>query len=231
MLILFDVDATLITSHRAGVHAMGAAGRALFGDGFDEHRVEYAGRLDPLIIADLLVAHGQASGPAEVDRFREAYGAHLPAAVEGQAKACPGVFELLDALEAAAPAPTLALLTGNYPETGRIKLEAAGVGVDRFAIHVWGCDSPHVPPARSHLPPVALERYRAHAQRELEAGDVTVIGDTPHDVACARDNGMRSIGVATGLFSRGQLAESGADLAVDDLTDTEGIMRWIMGKA
>ena len=66
MLILFDVDATLITTSRTGIQAMGLAGRAAFGDSFDEHRVEYAGRLDPLIIADLLTAALARARPGSV---------------------------------------------------------------------------------------------------------------------------------------------------------------------
>ncbi|MBL0927391.1 MAG: HAD hydrolase-like protein [Phycisphaerales bacterium] len=232
-LVLFDIDATLITTSRTGIKAMGVAGRALFGEGFDENRVEYAGRLDPLIIADLLAAHGLPVTAEHTHRFRDLYRHHLQSLLQahpGSAKPCPGVPELLDRL-AREPSVTLGLLTGNFPETGDIKLRASGVDPGRFAIHVWGSDSPHSPPARDHLPPVGMTRYRERTGRELPARRVTVIGDTPHDIRCAKVHGCRSIGVATGHFSREELARSGADLAVDTLADTEAVARWLTDHA
>jgi phosphoglycolate phosphatase len=93
---------------------------------------------------------------------------------------------------------------------------------------VWGDESPHHPPLREHLPPVGLERYRRHTGRELEPRRATVIGDTPHDVRCARVHGCRSLGVATGSFRVDALREAGADLALDDLSDTERVLNWLV---
>lgn len=233
MLVLFDVDATLITTSRVGVMAMGRAGRQLFGPSFDENVVEYAGRLDPLIIVDLLRAHKADEGQAAIDGFRAAYREHLTTLLgdwEGKASPCPGIPELLDELERQ-PGVTMGLLTGNYPETGAIKLRACGIEPERFPIRVWGDESPVSPPARTHLPPVGMERYRRAHGRGLEAADVTIIGDTPHDIACARAHGCRSIGVATGRYTVAELAESGADLAAQDLTDTKGVVQWLTHRA
>lgn len=226
MLLLFDVDATLITTSRLGIRAMGDAGREIFGPGFDEHRVEYAGRLDPLIIGDLLRAHGQPTTPEQVTRFRDGYRSHLSRLLGEQntARVCPGVPQLLDALFADSGL-AVGLLTGNYPETGRIKLDAAGIEVDRFHLHIWGCDSPFDPPARDHLPGVALDRYHQRYERRADPRRVWIIGDTPHDIACARAQGCRSLGVATGLFSPEELARCGADHVVPDLSATEDIVR------
>lgn len=229
MLILFDIDATLITTARCGIEAMGLAGRALFGPSFDEGKVTYAGRLDPLIIRELLDAHGQPSTAADIGRFRDAYREHLTALFGNgwHARACPGVHELLGALDGA-PGLTLGLLTGNYPETGAIKLRACGVDPDRFRVRVWGDDSPHDPPARDHLPPVAFRRFEEALGRRVEPGRVTIIGDTPHDIGCARAHGCRSLGVATGQFSVDDLTRAGADRAVRTLESTQEIAAWLM---
>jgi phosphoglycolate phosphatase len=228
MLILFDIDATLITTSRTGIWAMGEAGRELLGPHFDESVVEYAGRLDPLIIGELLTAHGQAPTPAARETFRQAYKRHLEAKVHlpGLAKACPGVPELLDALAVRADV-TLGLLTGNFPETGAIKLRASGVDPERFSIAAWGNDSPHDPPARDHLPPVAMGRFRAKYGRAIEPERVTIIGDTPHDIRCAHAHGCRALGVATGQFTVEKLVRAGADHAVDDLSDTDEVLAWL----
>lgn len=229
MLILFDIDATLITTARAGIRAMGEAGRALFGPSFDESRAEYAGRLDPLIMHDLLAAHGQPADAAAIARFRAAYKRHLEALLEngGRARPCPGVIELLERLAHESSA-ALGLLTGNFPETGALKLTAGGVDPSRFEIRVWGEDSPHDPPAREHLPPVAMARYRARFGRAIDAARVTIVGDTPHDVSCGKAHGCRVLAVATGHFTSEELSRAGADLAVRDLSDTETIARWLL---
>jgi len=229
VLVLFDIDATLLTTLRAGVLAMGDAGRECFDESFDESRVEYAGRLDPLIVVDLLRVHGLPAGPDEVDAFRSAYAGRLESrlAEPGRAQPLPGVTDLLDALDAE-DAVTLGLLTGNFPETGALKLRAAGLDPDRFAVRVWGCDSTHDPPAREHLPGIAIDRHAELVGARLPGDRVVVIGDTIHDIACARAHGCRSIGTATGAFARQTLADAGASLAVNDLSDTKALVLWIL---
>lgn len=226
MLILFDVDATLITTSRTGIQAMGLAGRAAYGENFDEHRVEYAGRLDPLIIADLLAAHDQPITPESVEAFRAGYREHLSKLVvqPGMARPCPGVLELLDALDSAADF-TLGLLTGNYPDTGAIKLRAAGIDPERFSIAVWGDDSPHDPPAREHLPAIGMARFTERYGREISGEQILIIGDTPHDVSCARAHGCRVLAVGTGKHGREDLSH--ADAFLPDLSATEEVVKWI----
>lgn len=229
MLILFDIDSTLITTGGVGVRAMGNAGRGRFGPTFDERRVEYAGRLDPLIIADLLRAHDIEVTPESIDAFRSDYGRELDALFQdnpGIGAPCPGVPTLLDAL-AHLPDATLGLLTGNFPETGAAKLIACGLDPERFAVRVWASDATQNPPARDHLPPVAMSRYEALRGPPIPSTSVVIIGDTPHDIACARAHGCRSLGVATGRFSRTDLEDAGADIALDTLAQTDFIVRWI----
>lgn len=230
MLLLFDVDATLITTSRVGIDAMGRHGRETVGDHFDEHTVEYAGRIDPLIIRDLLLAHEIEPTRERIDAFRLGYKAHLtdllnPLNGASPAKPCPGVPELLDAIEAI-KGVTLGLLTGNFPETGAAKLTAAGIDIARFDVRVWGNDSPHDPPSRDHLPGVALQRFHERAGEPIDPSHVTIIGDTPHDVACARAHGCRALAVATGKFGVDELAT--ADRAVPDLSATSDVVAWLM---
>lgn len=227
MLILFDIDGTLLTTRRAGARAMGDAGRDLFGPDFREDGVEYAGRLDPLILADLLAANGRTARDDDLERFRTIYTRrlHERLAEPGWAKAMPGAGELLDALAAADA--TIGLLTGNFPETGETKLRAAGFDPDVFRVNVWGCDSPHHPPAREHLPEVAIRRGSETIGRDIAASEITIVGDTVHDIACAKAHGCRALGVATGRFTRSTLRAAGADLAASDLTDTASLARWL----
>lgn len=229
MLILFDIDATLLRTEGAGVRAMVEAGRELFGPRFSAEGVEVSGRLDTLIIPDMLRRAGAPPTPANVAAVRREYARRLEADLSrpGVRTALPGVLDLLAALVARGPA--LGLLTGNFEETGSIKLRAYGIDPSRFHVNVWADDSPHDPPSRDHLPPVAFDRYRSRFGRPVAPQSVTIIGDTPHDVRCAKIHGCRSLAVATGKFSQEVLAAAGADRTVPDLSSTDDLARWLIG--
>lgn len=234
LLILFDIDATLLKTGGAGMLALADAGQRLYGAGFSVDGVPFAGRLDPLIVGDLLVRNGVQPTTEHRASMRRGYREALEArfSATNTAWALPGVGELLAALaglggEGGASRPTLGLLTGNFPETGMMKLKRAGIDPEGFRVCVWGDDSPHEPPARDHLPGVALERASAAWGRPAQGAEAVVIGDTPHDISCARAHGCRVLAVATGQYSTADLAH--ADRAVEDLSDTEEVMRWLMG--
>jgi phosphoglycolate phosphatase-like HAD superfamily hydrolase len=228
MLILFDIDGTLLSSQRAGTRAMAQAARVLFGEDFSFDNVEIAGRLDPLIWADAARANGINDPEARHDDFRQAYVRVLNRHFKERptARALPGVVALIDALRQR-PGVTLGLLTGNYPESGTLKITAAGLALEHFAVAAWGHDGP----SRRDLPPVAMARLARTHGRTVEPDEVVIIGDTRHDIDCAAANGCRSIGVATGTETLQALQEAGADLAVESLADTAMIVEWIFERS
>ncbi|MEZ6243632.1 MAG: haloacid dehalogenase-like hydrolase [Phycisphaerales bacterium] len=230
VLILFDIDMTLVATDGAGFRAMLAAGRELFGESFTGEGVSFGGRLDPAIIADLLRVSGVEPTPRAFSGMREGYVRYLSRTLsrEGVARALPGTRELVEAL-LAEQGVTLGVLTGNFPESGELKLRAAGFDPVTFRVRVWGCDSPHEPPERHHLPPIAIKRYEQEMGEPIPGERVVVVGDTVHDVTCGRANGCRTLGVATGYTTREGLVAAGADLVLDDLRDTAGVVRWLLG--
>ena len=228
MLILFDIDGTLLLTNRAGLTAMKAATSELYGDEITFEGVDFAGRLDPLIWAAVVEPH-DIDAEAEHDRFRAEYARQLREAFDETATSnlLPGVRELVEALDARDDI-TLGLLTGNYPETGEMKITAAGMDPDLFPIAAWGCDGPQ----RRDLTPVAMQRYEEKYGQAIASDRVLVIGDTIHDVECATAHGCRSLAVATGpMYSIQQLQDTGADLVVEDLSDTKRILTWIMNES
>ena len=58
MLILFDIDGTILLTQRAGTAAMQSAARELFGDHFTFEGIEIGGWLDPLIWQTVATANG-----------------------------------------------------------------------------------------------------------------------------------------------------------------------------
>jgi len=226
MLVLFDIDGTLLLSHGAGMQCFLQAGSTLFAREFRHDGLRFGGGLDPLIWRALCAANGVTDEDAHShhERFRELYGRLLGErlAQPATAYALPGVTALLDALTERTHV-TVGLLTGNYPETGRAKLAAAGLPPQRFAVSAWGVDGNH----RRELLPVALRRCEEHTGRVPPREQVVVVGDTPHDVDCAAAHGCRSLAVATGHHGVEELAACGASLAVPDLSDTQRVVSWL----
>jgi phosphoglycolate phosphatase len=229
VLILFDLDLTLLRSTGAGLAAMEEAGERVFGRPITRNGLDTAGRLDPLIFADLLELNGLDPTPGNIADLRGAYAEAFPRHAEGLVEALPGTHDLLGRLAGLAPGHglTLGVLTGNFPETGKLKLRFGGFDLDMFAVRVWGDASPHDPPHRDHLPPVGIGQYESlHGRLPPET---VIVGDTPHDVRCALRNGCRVLAVATGRTDAPTLTEAGAHRVVESLEDTEDLVRWLLG--
>ena len=66
----------------------------------------------------------------------------------------------------------------------------------------------------------AAEKYRA----DFTEHATVFIADSTRDVEAARIGGARSIGVASGRSSAGELRDAGADVVLDDLADTAAVV-------
>ena len=217
-LILFDLDATLLLTHGAGMRGMTRAGVELFGPKFSLEGVTIAGGLDTRIFEQAVNACETTVTDDRRAKFREAYYRCLDEELKtGQpAEALPGIPELLARLHAD-DGVIVGLLTGNFRHTGELKLRAAGLDPGVFAVSAWNDDASE----RTALVGVARSRH----PHPLDPGDIIVVGDTPRDVECARVNGCVSFAVATGPYSVEQLRESGADHVVQDLGDPAPLIR------
>lgn len=221
-LLLFDIDGTLVLTGGAGGRAMGRAFAAIYGLADALRDVDLAGRTDRIIMTDALAAAGLAFEEDRLDEFRRVYCGMLREELArdgvGHKGALPGVHALLAAL-AQRDDVVLALLTGNFSESAEIKLQY----FDLWSYFGWGAFGEDAF-ERHHLLPIALDRHCARAE-PVDAADVIVIGDTPHDIHCARSGGARVVAVATGNYDRAALRAHTPDVLFDDLSDTEAFLR------
>jgi phosphoglycolate phosphatase len=209
ILVLFDIDGTLLLTHGAGVRGMALAFEELFGVPSALDGVAISGRTDRAILADTFVKTGVEDSPANVVRFRDCYFQHLADELgRAETRVLPGVHDTLDALEGD-DRFIVALLTGNFAGGAKLKLGSAGVW-ERFAFGSFGDDFL----IRRDLMPVALERAR---QAGRPASRAIVIGDTPLDVDCAHVHGELAVAVATGGFGMDELRATGAELVLETL--------------
>jgi len=221
-LVLFDLDGTLLRSGGAGVRAMTRAGRHFFGPDFSLDGVVIAGGLDPLLFDEAARRVGITDPRREHDAFRELYLVVLAeelAAYPERVRALPGIPRLLDLLDQHEGA-TMGLATGNYRRAAPLKLTGAGIDPERFRIQVFGDEAPD----RTAMIALALERYGTK-DGSVNPAHVVVVGDTPRDVQSARENGCRSLAVATGGYSEADLRQAGADVTVPDLADPAPLLK------
>jgi phosphoglycolate phosphatase len=210
LLVLWDIDGTLVDSAGHGRFAFEEAFDAVIGGVPDW--VEYAGRTDHQIALSML-NHSAEHLPAVLEQL-VAKLAVRKSAIAAEGRVYPGVPETLAALHEA-DGVINSLLTGNLEANAAVKVGA--FGLERwldFEAGAYGSD-PHE--RRSDL--VAIARERAAARYGQTTGAV-LVGDTPLDVLAAREAGARAVAVATGFADPEVLRASGPDAYLEDFADT-----------
>jgi len=194
--------------------------RSCFGIEADLDQLDYSGRTDPRIARMLFAHYGIEESPERLQRFLEAYLASLPEEIR-TGRVLPGIRDILAQVHAS-PAMVQGLLTGNLPRGAQAKLGH----FDLWKYFPFGAFSDHSHD-RNALGPRALQAAREYTGRTWTGEGVVVIGDTPHDIACARIIGARTVGVATGKHTVAQLQAAGADAVFTDFGDTDAFFNTI----
>jgi phosphoglycolate phosphatase-like HAD superfamily hydrolase len=221
LLVLWDVDYTLLSAGGLGNSLYEAVFRDLFGRELTAIAPK-AGRTDRAILLDTLALAGVAEPQAHVDDFMVLLG-HRTSAMDGSARAyvraLPGAAAAISALAAAGARQSV--LTGNIRPLAAAKLAAAGLG-EHLDLDVGAYGDVHE--VRAELVPVARRAARAAYGTDFGGRSTVLVGDTPLDVAAALDTGARAVGVATGSFPAADLVAAGAHTVLPDLTDTSLVL-------
>jgi phosphoglycolate phosphatase-like HAD superfamily hydrolase len=217
---LFDVDGTLLTTDGAATESFVCAFRDATGIVDDLAGVPFAGRTEPLILADILARHGLAFEDGDEPRFWNRVFEHATTLiVPPRGRLMPGVPAILEAV-ARDGRHVAGLLTGNMTQMAHIKLRRFGL-TGRFAFGAFG----EMAEDRNALARLAVSRIGA--DYGLGPERCIVIGDTEHDIACARAAGAWAVAVATGGRERETLARHAPDLLLDDLSDAGALIEWV----
>jgi phosphoglycolate phosphatase len=222
-LVLFDIDGTLVLTGGAGLRAMSRACADLVGHSKGLEGIPVAGRTDRVILADVVARVDRQLDDELLASLRERYVALLAEEIHhpghGAKGILAGVSRLLDRL-AERDDVMLGLVTGNFEAGARIKLGYFDLW-RYFRCGAFADDAAD----RNALVPFAVSRARGCGWAEIADRDVFVVGDTPHDIACAKAAGAVGVGVATGGFSAEELHASHADVVFDDLSETDAFLR------
>jgi phosphoglycolate phosphatase len=215
VVVLFDIDETLVHTGGSGARSWKAAFEKLYGIPADIGEHSSAGETDPQVArATFSAVVGHDPSDDELDQLYVQYLLHLAddILVSAQYHVLPGAEKTLRALGAAGV--MLGLVSGAMEGAARAKLVPANL--NRFFIFgAYGSDSSD----RAELTRIAIEKAtRLH--RQLSPSDVFVVGDTPRDIDAAKAAGAISVGVASGHFSVDELQAAGAVHVLGSLEDT-----------
>lgn len=210
MYVLFwDIDGTLLTTMRAGTAAFDEACREMLDvPAIDWSRIDIRGFSDLSIGRRVLEAYGKPSDDAAIRRLLDVYESHLPSrlALRG-GSALPGVVDVLNRMRSRPDVVSL-LLTGNTRRGARAKLDHYGL-LEYFR----GSNGGPVPfgafaeegERREAIARAALALAQREVGERVPGERCFVIGDTPHDVACGKAIGVRTVAVASGGYSLEEL--------------------------
>ena len=221
LLVLWDIDYTLLSAGGVGSTVYRSVFRDLFGRDLAEV-APMAGRTERAIIADTLAMAGVAEPARHVEDFMAELSRRAPdlrARFAAHGHALPGAAAALAAV--AAMGPVQSVLTGNLPAIAEAKLAAF-----RLAIHLdlkIGAYGDHHE-VRAELVHLARQRAAAAYGGDFGGAATVLVGDTPLDVAAALATGARSVAVATGGSSAADLAAAGAGAVLPDLANTAAVL-------
>jgi phosphoglycolate phosphatase-like HAD superfamily hydrolase len=231
LLVLWDVDYTLVDSGGTGRDLYEIAFREMFGGDMPQPG-SMSGRTDRAIALEVLTLAGVPDPRRQVDAFHALMAARAPGLAglaRGQVRALPGAERAVAALRDGRADPEIiqSLLTGNIRPLAEVKLGALGLAEHLdFDAGAYG----DVHEERAELVPVARGNAVRGYGGDFEGEATVLVGDTPLDVGAALATGARAVGVATGGFSEADLAASGAHAVLPDLTDTDRVLAAILGR-
>ena len=212
--IVFDVDGTLTQSSEVDARCFEMAVFEELGIRIDTDWSTYRHSTDEGILSELLDRHGLVGSSEVKAAVRTGFIDLLTAALRADATSCratPGARALLTDL-VKVPDVAVAIATGGWEESARLKLRHACIESDHMAF-ASSDDSP----SRQEIIRIALERVAGHGISEFET--VTYVGDAPWDVRAARELGIDFVGIAATAEGRAGLESAGAEVVLSSFDD------------
>ncbi len=200
VVVLFDVDETLVHTGGAGARSWKVAFEALYGIPADIGAHTSAGETDPQVAGETF--RGVLHRDPTPDELGALYARYLLALADEiwaskEYRVLPGAEQTLERLGEAGV--MLGIVSGAMEGAARTKLMPGNLN-RYFVFGAYGSDSPD----RPELTKLAIEKA-ARLHGRLTPAQVSVVGDTPRDIEAAQAAGAVSIGVATGHYSTKEL--------------------------
>ncbi|MBX7158413.1 MAG: HAD hydrolase-like protein [Verrucomicrobiae bacterium] len=215
-LLLWDIDGTLLTTGSAGEYALIQALKNHFEIDSKLEGIEIAGRTDKGIAMEILRKYNLPETLENITRFLDGYIEELQHWLPKRQETGRVLEGIATILERAHQRNDLAqgLLTGNLQRGAQLKLEHYQM-MHYFEFGAFSDDHHD----RNQLPAYAKQRAEEKFQTNFSPENIFVIGDTPHDIACGKAIGAKTIAVATGRFTLKELKKHQPTATFQDLTN------------
>lgn len=212
ILLIWDIDGTLINCKGVGRKAMNCAFEKVYGvpEGFD--KVNMSGRLDERIVRDAFEIHGIQD--RDLDHFYTAYGKALNEQMEiHQPYVHEGVTAILNETELTGRVLN-AVGTGNCKVGAEMKLRYTGL--EHFMrLGSYGSDHDE----RWALIEDVIKQAEILKGSPFDQERIFVIGDTPRDIVAGQKNKVKTIALETGGYTKSELLEYRPDFVLPSLSD------------
>ncbi|KAF2752732.1 putative haloacid dehalogenase-like hydrolase [Pseudovirgaria hyperparasitica] len=219
MFVLFDVDGTLCRSEDLSIDAYYRCVSDITGKDINNENtdINLHGVTDRSLLRAILSYHGFGEDEIQplMTKFFELHPSYLRESLgKGFTSiACPQVSEALKWLpqqrDKFGRRVSIGLLTGNSRENALLKISAAGLPTDIFDLEISSFGDAHE--HRSALVLDSIRKMQARHGIPVAPSDVTIVGDTPLDIQCAKETGCRVVAVATGNYETEKLESYAPD--------------------
>ena len=222
-LALFDVDKTLVRVSKGHSTAFSVAFKIVYGIDAKIDEINHHGMTDQQVIIEVLKNH-----EVEEQTIKRNLKKCMKVIIDSYNKiikndeviALDGVRESLNELSKSNV--LLGLVTGNLEPIAMNKLKKANLD-HYFRVGGFGTDDIE----RANLVKLAIKRAIENFGFKFY-NNVSLFGDTPQDVQAGRKAGIKTIGVATGIYSKEQLESAGADFVLEDLKDKNAVLEIVL---
>ena len=222
-LVLLDIDRTLISSTKSHRAAFSDAFKIVYGVNTNIDIINHHGMTDQEIIIEVLKKNGleERTIKSKLEQCIERMIDSFNKIIESEEIiVLDGVKDLLKELDQRNL--LMGLVTGNLESIARGKLKKSGLN-HYFKIGGFGSDDIN----RTRLVKIAIERAEKHFDFKSN-NNVFLFGDAPQDMKAGKEANVKTIGVTTGIYSREQLENAGADFILESLKDTNKILEIIL---
>lgn len=221
-LVLFDIDGTLTHTVSTDEECFTSAYLEALGiPNINTDWSVYSHCVDSTICYEIIQSRlERPPRDDEIRRLKECFVDHLRACALKDPlsfQPIPGAIELLTHLRSSQDW-MIAIATGGWECSARLKLELAGIQVD--GIPLASADDGFT---REEILSTSISRAKAHYGQD-EFVRIVSIGDGIWDVVCASRMGMPFIGIAEGP-QRAKLKMLGAQHLLEDYQDLDGFVR------
>ena len=223
-LALFDIDGTLVKGFKGHSRAFSEGFRKVYGVDAVVDATSVQGMTEQQVIIEVLKQHGLVEEEIKskieecmrvmIDYFKEIIATDEIILLDG-------VQELL--IELMDNDILIGLVTGNLEPIGKGKLEKVNIDY-YFKVGGFGNDDID----RANLVRLAIKQAKEYYGFQFN-NNVFLFGDAPQDMKAGKETGVKTIGVTTGVYSKQQLKDADADLVLENLKDTEKILKIIRG--